>query len=174
MNADGFISPSDALTVINDLNNIGSRKLVVPPLAPNVPRKFIDVTGDNFVAPLDALQIINDLNTNGARATGNSGISGGEGEEPGVPVDEASNLAFLITDMLSPAANQEANLLASQTTIRHESAAALIEQDPRRNNKDELIPFINWNDDDASDDLLDLLASELIMRPFSETNRSMN
>ncbi|RMF41942.1 MAG: tandem-95 repeat protein [Planctomycetota bacterium] len=74
VNADGSVSPIDALLIINYLNNpdnetflpdtIGTPGEVVPP-------PYLDVNGDEFVSPLDALQIINFLNING---------SGGEGE----------------------------------------------------------------------------------------------
>src|SRR6185436_12652544 len=37
--------------------------LTIPPVVPDVPPPFLDVTGDNSLAPLDALQVINYLNT---------------------------------------------------------------------------------------------------------------
>ena len=62
MNSDTFVSPIDALLVINDLNAIGARPLVDPPTGP----PFIDVNGDGFLSPLDALLVINYLNRGGA------------------------------------------------------------------------------------------------------------
>ena len=58
---DGVVSPLDALLIINELNNSGSR-LLSPPAEDLAPPPFIDVNGDNFVAPLDALLVINHLN----------------------------------------------------------------------------------------------------------------
>ena len=55
------MSPLDALLIINELNNSGSR-LLSPPAEDLAPPPFIDVNGDNFVAPLDALLVINHLN----------------------------------------------------------------------------------------------------------------
>ena len=62
VNNDGFITPLDALIIINDLNSLGPRLLPNPPIPPD-PVYFIDVNGDGFVTPLDALIIINYLNS---------------------------------------------------------------------------------------------------------------
>ena len=51
VNDDGFISPADALAVINALNN-GERQVGF----------FYDVSGDRRLSPVDALYIINKLN----------------------------------------------------------------------------------------------------------------
>ena len=89
VNGDSAISPLDALIVINELNQNGSRELLPAP-APSV-IAFIDVNGDGFVSAIDALFVINQLNeassvvgmepTNQISASQNSGI--GEGESPG-------------------------------------------------------------------------------------------
>ncbi len=72
VNADGRVSPIDALLVINFLNLNG----ISTPVA-NLPEPppYRDVNGDNFITAADALIVINFLNTNG---NGSSG--GGEGE----------------------------------------------------------------------------------------------
>lgn len=59
VNDDGFASPIDALLVINELNQKGSRKLSATddPFPP-----YIDPSGDNFVSPIDALLVVNWLN----------------------------------------------------------------------------------------------------------------
>ncbi len=60
VNADGVISPVDALLVVNRLNSSQSRQL------PNErPAKdpYLDVTGDYAVSPLDALLVVNLLNS---------------------------------------------------------------------------------------------------------------
>ncbi len=51
VNADGMISPIDAINVINRIG------------APRAAPPFADVTGDGAVGPLDALQVINRLPT---------------------------------------------------------------------------------------------------------------
>ncbi len=62
VNNDGFISPIDALIVINYLNRGGDTFL--PDSGVSTP-PFIDPTGDENVTPLDALTIINFLNQGG-------------------------------------------------------------------------------------------------------------
>ncbi len=81
VNADGFISPIDALLIISRLNSVGLGP--VPPFAPAPP--YFDVNGDNVVSPIDALLIINHLNSNlggcAVPQTGaaNSGTQGSQG-----------------------------------------------------------------------------------------------
>jgi VCBS repeat-containing protein len=66
VNADGFITPIDALLIINSLNKDGARELPVPAVPPNAPPPFYDTNGDGFISPTDALQVINELNLNGS------------------------------------------------------------------------------------------------------------
>ena len=66
VNADGTVSPLDALIVINDLNTSGSRPLPAEPVEPNVPPPYLDVNGDGFLSPVDALIVINQLNNQAA------------------------------------------------------------------------------------------------------------
>ncbi|MEZ6120177.1 MAG: tandem-95 repeat protein [Pirellulaceae bacterium] len=68
VNNDGFISPIDALLVINELNANGSRALDPPPIAspPFSPPPFVDVSGDDYLSPIDALLVINHLNADAA------------------------------------------------------------------------------------------------------------
>ncbi len=77
VNNDGFISPIDALLIINDLNLRGARPLVNGAFTPP---PFIDVTGDSIVSPTDSLQVINYLNANGTgSAEGEASFAEGEG-----------------------------------------------------------------------------------------------
>lgn len=59
-NNDGFVSPLDALLVINYLNAVGPG-----PVPGGSPPPFLDVNSDNFVSSIDALLVINALNTQG-------------------------------------------------------------------------------------------------------------
>lgn len=69
VNADSFVTPIDALLIINFLNaNNGNGSVADLPSPP----PFRDVNGDNFITPIDVLLVINELN---ARSLG-----GGEGE----------------------------------------------------------------------------------------------
>jgi hypothetical protein len=65
VNADGSVTPLDALIIINDLNR--SAVCVLTAADPTPP--YLDVNGDSSVTPIDALRIINFLNRNwGSRA----------------------------------------------------------------------------------------------------------
>jgi hypothetical protein len=77
VNVDGFISPIDALLVVNFLNANSEPN----PAAPNVGAEgpYIDVNNDGFISPLDALLVVNYLNAMAA--------TGGEGEAEGEAVD---------------------------------------------------------------------------------------
>ncbi len=73
VNADGFVSPIDALQVINYLNNPSKPRQLTLPVTQPVP-PYIDVNGDSVVSPLDALLVINFLNAT------RPGSGSGEGE----------------------------------------------------------------------------------------------
>lgn len=60
VNADTYLSPIDALLILNDLNARGARRL--PAAQPDRPPPFVDVSGDGFVTPIDALLVLNELN----------------------------------------------------------------------------------------------------------------
>ncbi|MBP85811.1 MAG: hypothetical protein CMJ64_03700 [Planctomycetaceae bacterium] len=69
VNNDTFVSPIDALQIINILNTEGSHTLT----SADVPPPFVDVNGDGFVAPIDALIVINFISSGGepeSEATG--------------------------------------------------------------------------------------------------------
>jgi hypothetical protein len=83
VNKDGFVSPIDALLVINYIDvNVGPGKLL--PDGQLLPRSvadsgtppLVDVNDDGFVAPLDALRVINFINS-----TNGEGEAEGEGED---------------------------------------------------------------------------------------------
>lgn len=59
---DWVLSPRDALQIINQLNNGGSRPLDLVNAPDRANRTFVDVNADNFLSPLDALLVINNLN----------------------------------------------------------------------------------------------------------------
>ncbi|MDG2383862.1 MAG: dockerin type I domain-containing protein [Pirellulaceae bacterium] len=69
VNADSFISPLDALLVINELNNAGARELGTPSGEVTV---YFDTNDNRFVEPLDALLVLNELNK--------TNVDEGEGE----------------------------------------------------------------------------------------------
>lgn len=63
VNGDEFISPLDALLIINNLNTSGARALGAMPSPLPSTFNFLDPSGDGYVSPLDALLIINQLNS---------------------------------------------------------------------------------------------------------------
>ncbi len=69
VNNDGFVSPIDALQVLNFLNLNGTTQLTLPVSSALPP--YLDVNGDGSVSSIDALQVINFLNAR---------LQGGEGE----------------------------------------------------------------------------------------------
>ncbi len=82
VNADGFISPIDALLIINYLNSNGD------PILPGSgvsSKPYIDPTGDELVTASDVLQIINYLNTNSQAGLGEGESSGVEYAMPLTP-----------------------------------------------------------------------------------------
>ena len=60
--SDGLVKPLDVLLLINSINVQGSRRLVIPPVRPDVPPVYYDVTGDNYLTAQDVLVIVNYLN----------------------------------------------------------------------------------------------------------------
>ncbi|MEM8733689.1 MAG: dockerin type I domain-containing protein, partial [Planctomycetota bacterium] len=67
VNDDGFLSPIDALLIINYLNNASNSEL--PPLEDRPP-SFFDVSEDGFASPIDALMVVNRLNSPGGDGEG--------------------------------------------------------------------------------------------------------
>ena len=108
VNADGSVSPIDALLIIIELDANGS-SLLPDPSAGNSPPPYFDVNEDGFVAPNDAIQVINFLNANanGEAAEGEFSISvdmtqSVAGESlvgPAVQVPESSIVDNGFTDM---------------------------------------------------------------------------
>jgi hypothetical protein len=63
-NADTYVSPIDALRIINELNYhaFADAQSKLPTTRPGSVVSYFDVNGDGFVTPIDALRIINELN----------------------------------------------------------------------------------------------------------------
>ena len=63
VNADDYVSPSDALRIINELNNrqLTDSRGVLPSTRPAAVAIYYDVYADGYVSPIDALLIINFL-----------------------------------------------------------------------------------------------------------------
>lgn len=81
VNADNFVTPLDALLIINEINNNGSRNLNDDP-PPTPP--YIDSSGDGFLSALDVLLVVNFLNNN----------ANGEGEDSSSQDEQAGRNHF--------------------------------------------------------------------------------
>jgi hypothetical protein len=75
VNRDGYISPADALVLINEINAGGSRKIATPEFVEGEETvedaeltPTLDVNGDEYLSPIDALTVINVLNMLGSPA----------------------------------------------------------------------------------------------------------
>ena len=143
---DGYLSPLDALLVVNSINAEGGRTLPMQRQRP-LTAPFLDVNRDGLVSPLDALLIINRLNQQ----------AGGEGE--------CSQLDDVTVSVPPPGPLPDVSPIAptflseSHTDIqpcflldRSASAAMLVDQPfadrielgailPRRTNADQLARF---------------------------------
>lgn len=92
VNGDGFVSPIDALIIINYLNSDAERFL---PNSGVIPPPFLDPNDDEMVTPTDVLQVINFLNAN-SQGGGSAGAEG-EQSESGLTDDKLSSLAYVTT-----------------------------------------------------------------------------
>jgi hypothetical protein len=127
VNDDGFISPIDALLIINVLNSGGSRALTVPPVPPDLPLHYYDVNGDNFVSPIDALLVINDLNTHGNRGIlpgGGSGEGEGDSGGPNVSLECSDGTAVRAWYVARPATRLTSPAAKDPTTRDSENSVA--------------------------------------------------
>lgn len=97
VNADGFVSPIDALIVINHLNG-GAGRAGAGEGEPD--KYFIDVNGDNALSPIDALLVINRLNS----LRSGSGEGEGEGSDDSSAIDsvfgEESSMDQLLSQLV--------------------------------------------------------------------------
>ncbi len=91
-NADGFISPIDALLTVNKLNRDGAGD--VPELISDAtPPPYFDVNCDALISPIDVLLIINYLNAFGAGDAESSGES-----EMGPETPAGDGAKFFVVD----------------------------------------------------------------------------
>jgi hypothetical protein len=78
----GTVEPADALTIIDALNTRGPGPLLIPPLAPNAPPPYYDVSGDDSLSPLDALIVINRINIGASASFSMAAVSASAVPEP--------------------------------------------------------------------------------------------
>ena len=110
VNADGFVSPIDALLVINFLNRNGPTTLPTNP--PFTPPPFLNTTGldePGVVSAGDALAVINFLNAN----AGGEGEAEGEGEAPQQQLVYALHLSKRLPRLPTSASTRRRRLIRS-------------------------------------------------------------
>lgn len=124
VNKDGFVSPIDALLVINELGKHPNGRPADP--APGTtPNAYIDPNGDGFVTPVDPLLIINHL-TKMSRLDARAPLSGSASEDDPQPMT-------LVRQPLSGTTTSEFLETSAPTTLSSEvetnSAAVSLSQD---------------------------------------------
>ena len=90
VNNDGFISPIDALGIINNLNANGSRGLGEGESGSS--HLYVDVNADGAVSPIDALMVINFLNRGASGEGEGMSLQAATGSSQGDPMDDILGL----------------------------------------------------------------------------------
>jgi hypothetical protein len=128
VNKDGFVTPIDALLVINYLNNDvpsgGDGQLPSRSAAENGTPPLVDVNDDGFVSSIDALRVVNYIHTANGEAEG-------EGEDVlmmSYGVTEVTVSSASIADLVEPIASRvlvDSPVLASPERVRESQFAEL-------------------------------------------------
>ncbi|MCH2361521.1 MAG: dockerin type I domain-containing protein, partial [Pirellulales bacterium] len=158
INADGDVTPLDALMIINDLNEHGTHAIGGGAEGEAVAYSRLDVNGDHFVSPIDALAVINYLNTG---ATLEEAVEAAEGEAMAV-LDVA--LADEECLMMPTTAETAADTVASSTVdpVADNSQYQAAEQLALALwASDEVDSSDNPSEADALEDAIDEVASEI-------------
>ena len=158
INADGDVTPLDALMIINDLNENGTHAIGGGAEGEAVAYSRLDVNGDHFVSPIDALAVINYLNTG---ATLEEAVEAAEGEAMAV-LDVA--LADEECLMMPTTAETAADTVTSSTVdpVADNSQYQAAEQLALALwASDEVDSSDNPSEADALEDAIDEVASEI-------------
>ena len=158
VNRDGFVTPVDALFIINELNFNGARQL--PPF--DATRSsgndaMIDVNADGFLSPIDALLVINDLEsqntvTEPAPLSASSDDNGltidmGTGLSPELPAENRNSATAVVVE-------------SDETTQETEPESTNAERDAYYANQFTQIDDSDEDSRDRSDWLNDLFAGD--------------
>ncbi len=152
VNADGFVSPIDALSVINSLNVGGSRKLAASGEGEDSSRLYIDVNADGAVSPIDVLMIVNHLNTRSLGSAEGEGLDQLSGAVPTPAANSASSSPTSAPPSeLALLQDESADLSSSSTT------PSVVASHPNL-----LAPVIEVDDDNSDlESILDQLAPDI-------------
>jgi len=106
VDGDNFVSPLDALLIVNSLNLREEIPWSDPVRgAASYASRKIDTNGDGVVSPLDALMVINSLNSRGGGGEGEGNI---DGEKESFPVIAKSNA--IVDGFFASLGNEEIDL----------------------------------------------------------------
>ena len=155
VNNDGYVSPIDALILINQLNSQNrSRSLDFDSQATgeDAPHYYVDVDGDGSLSPLDALSVINYIN-NAPRVTQDSllAYAGGEGEAT------FANTVELATPLITGKAVLTETEQVPVSEDEFESTVSLIElyspaDEFESNEVDDVFSLASFVEDDKEDE----------------------
>jgi hypothetical protein len=120
VNVDGFVSPWDALQIINRLHFHGSQELPTPPTPDFEPPPYYDVDNNGYISPNDVLLVINRLN---AMARAGSGEPEGEPAGAGWAADPAEGEPLSATGLNSGLGSSQLLVTGSTTALPDLSAA---------------------------------------------------
>jgi hypothetical protein len=111
VNGDGYVSPLDALTIINELND-SERGTVTDQVI------FCDVNGDGYTSPLGVLTVIRHLNQGfGGEAEGEAGVaSDSMSSEAKTIASIYSEVPFMTRNLLTPAPMARAIAVSTPAT----------------------------------------------------------
>jgi len=126
VSGDGYVTPLDALLVVNDLNKNGSRSLAGTVRPAGGP--YLDVTGDKLASPLDVLLVINALNSasgEGEESPYGNQPAAGEGEASGTSL---ATRAVVLADPLDTLPRY----LMAPTLVDHRLSPERIDEPSRR------------------------------------------
>ena len=114
VNNDGFITPIDALLIINNMNSYGARPLVPggggETGAGAASRVYLDVNADKYLSAIDALMVCNYLNRPG-NGEGEGDASAESIDSATALVSSASGLGSIILVGVNPSDNQPTTTL---------------------------------------------------------------
>jgi hypothetical protein len=157
VNADGMVSPLDALLIINRLNASGARFMS----GPNSAAPYCDTNADLMITPVDALLVINHLN---------EGIGDAEGEESQLANDNAAGAPWSL-GFAPPVIHVAANLQTDRQSVCSDHGWTF-----RANAADDIAsvvpPWVGCAHDADADDLYEAIALELMRRNNSSRSNA--
>jgi hypothetical protein len=114
VNADGFISPIDALLIINVLNSRSGSGTIISTANLPAPPPYLDTDGNNIITANDVLQVINYLNAH----SGGHGEGEGESAVPAAIVSTSAQTAFPSQLVMSASQPASLSLVPTREPVR--------------------------------------------------------